>query len=264
LGIAADEYYKEKHYSLYIPKQVLLDNLVWLCGFAKETGVIIQPELEQKIQDLALKMYEQIGYSDVVGLDMDDYYESLLLRSDEANKGNGVDAWSKTAKLESDKAKKARSNRRALKLNEAYTQDEDIIARGEKYISPKMGSAYAKFIAEIQDKMIEWVNSIGLCIESCPSSNLQICKLDRYDCHPAIRYYLKPDDSSKRLNIAVCTDDKGTFSTSLTNEFSLLALAATKEEGWNKKIEKDFKNLIEQGRKYRFKKKHQRNENKKE
>ena len=252
LAIAADEYYQEKHYTLYIPKQVLLDNLVWLYGFAKETGITLEQELEQKMQDLVTKLYEQIGYGEVVELNMDDYYESLLLRSDDANKGNGVDAWSKTAKLESDKAKKARGNRRAQKLKEAYTEVEEIIARGEKYTSPKMGMVYAKFISEIQDKMIGLVNSIGLCIESCPSSNLQICKLDRYDCHPAIRYYLKPEDSSKKLNIAVCTDDKGTFSTSLANEFSLLALAATKEEGWNKGLEKDFKCLIEQGRKFRF------------
>ena len=56
------------------------------------------------------------------------------------------------------------------------------------------------------------------------------------------------------LNFAVCTDDKGTFSTSLANEFSLIALAATKGKGWNKKFKKTFEQLISQGNKYRFKK----------
>ena len=115
-----------------------------------------------------------------------------------------------------------------------------------------MKENYVKFIVDIQGKMRDFVNNIGLCIESCPSSNLQICGLNRYDCHPAIKYYLKPDDSGNKLNIAICTDDKGAFSTSLTNEFSLLALAATKEDGWNKEVESEFKKLIAQGRRYRF------------
>lgn len=252
LAMAADEYYKRKHCTLTMPKQVLLDNMVWLLGFAKETGISIKPELEQKLNDFIVELYEEIGYGAVVGLNISDYYESLLLRSDEANKDNGVDVWSKTAILDSDRANKARANRHALNLYHAYTENEDIIAKGEQTTIKKMGMAYVKLIAEIQHKMIEKVNITGLCIESCPSSNLQICQLKRYDCHPAVTYYLKSDDMCEKLNIAICTDDKGTFSTSLANEFSLLALAATKEDGWDKETEKNLKKLIEQGQKYRF------------
>mgnify|MGYP002528456835 CR=1 FL=1 len=87
---------------------------------------------------------------------------------------------------------------------------------------------------KIQRVMIGIVKETGACIETCPSSNLQIGKLERYDSHPSIKYYLNPLSKNKVLNFAVCTDDKGTFSTSLTNEFSLIALAATKGKGWNK------------------------------
>lgn len=254
LGMAVDEYYKRKHNTLYMPKQILLDNVVWLFGFAKEKGVGMEPELEQELNDVANKMYGEIGYGGVVGLDMSDYYESLLLRSDEENRDNGVDVWSRAAVLDSERANKARTNRKAIKLLQAYTNDEEIIANGEETTTMKMSAAYVKFIVGIQHKMIELVNKTRICIECCPSSNLQICKLDRYDCHPAIRCYLKADDLSEKLNIAVCTDDKGTFSTSLANEFSLLALAATKGKGWSKKLEKDFEQLISQGNKYRFKK----------
>lgn len=252
LGIAVDEYYKRKHNTMSMPKQVLMDNVMWLCGFAKETGASMKPELEQKLNELAKKLYNEIGYGDVAVLNMNDYYESLFLRSDEENRGDGEDVWSRAAVLDSVRANKARANRKAMKLWQAYTNDEDIIAKGEKTTTMKMSAVYANFIAEIQHKMIELVNSTKICIECCPSSNLQICQLKRYDCHPAIKYYLKPDDAHEKLNIAICTDDKGTFSTSLTNEFSLLALAATKEDGWNKETEKNFEKLIEQGRKFRF------------
>ncbi len=252
LGMAVYDYYNRKHNTLSMPKQLLLDNVVWLFGFAKEKGVSMKPELEHKLNDLAKKMYEEIGYDGVENLNMKDYYESLFLRSDEENRDDGADVWSRVAVLDSDRANKARTNRKAIKLLLAYTNDEDIIANGEEAITMKMSADYAKFIVEIQHKMIELVNNTKICIECCPSSNLQICQLKRYDCHPAIKYYLRPDDAHEKLNLAICTDDKGTFSTSLTNEFSLLALAATKEDGWNKETEKNFEKLIEQGRKFRF------------
>lgn len=254
LGVAADDYYRRKHVTLSMPRQVLLDNMVWLCCFAKEKGISIQPELEQRLSDIAKELYEDIGYKSIGELNMTDYYQSMLLRSDDLNMENGQDVWSRTALLDTERASKARKNLQAQKLCMAYSKNDDIIARGEEAIQRKLGMAYAKLITAVQGKMIEMVNETGLCIESCPSSNLQICRLVRYDCHPAIKYYLRADvQGGGKLNIAVCTDDKGTFSTSLTNELSLLALAATKEDGWNGAIEKDFRRLIAQGKKYRFK-----------
>jgi hypothetical protein len=151
-------------------------------------------------------------------------------------------------------------NRNAVTLNNAYRLDGDLIAEGEAPTQAIFDKAYAALVGKVQEKMIDVVNKTNVCIESCPSSNLQICKLERYDCHPAIRYYLHPDVRSiwpffrkPKMNFAICTDDKGTFSTSLHNEFSLLALAATKERGWNKGMGKVFAELISQGNKYRFK-----------
>ena len=118
---------------------------------------------------------------------------------------------------------------------------------------------YVKLVTKIQKAMIRMVNSTGVCIESCPSSNLQIGKLERYDNHPSVSYYLNregwwllPFFRKPKMNFAICTDDKGTFSTSLANEFSLLALAATKKRGWKKGIKKQFEQLVLQGYKYRF------------
>ena len=107
--------------------------------------------------------------------------------------------------------------------------------------------------------MIEMIRAKEICIEACPSSNLQICKLESYKHHPAIRYYI---DRGKcwlwgffkrpELNLAICTDDKGTFSTSLVNEFSLLAAAATNGRGMSRNVEIKFKSLITKGHEKRF------------
>jgi hypothetical protein len=261
LGVNPEPYYAKKHYTLSIPKQVLLDNMVWLCCFARRYGVKIKKSLRELLSGIAESLYRQLGYDRYVKeLNMDDYYDSMLLRSDESNANDGLDCWSRTAVLDSELANRARTNRNAVTLNNAYRLDGDLIAEGESPTQAIFDKAYAALVGKVQEKMIGLVNKTNVCIESCPSSNLQICKLERYDCHPAIRYYLHPDVRSiwpffrkPKMNFAICTDDKGTFSTSLHNEFSLLALAATKERGWNKGMGKVFAELISQGNKYRFK-----------
>lgn len=255
LGVLPREYYKRKHCTLTMPKQVMLDNIVWLCGMAQRHQILIKTGLRKRLEELANKYYADMGYSHhVAGLNMEDYFDSLYLRSDEPNEEDGLDIWSLTAELKSEQANKARANANAQKLYTAYMLNEKLINEGEKPITERFDNEYVKLMIKIQKVMIDFVNETEVCIETCPSSNLQIGKLGRYDSHPGINYYLNPKSKNKVLNFAVCTDDKGTFSTSLTNEFSLLALAATKEKGWNKSIETGFKELIAQGNKYRFKK----------
>lgn len=259
LAVTPMVYYK-KHATLTMPRQVMLDNVVWLCCFAKRKGIWIKSSLKKQLHAWADELYKEIGYEKYAeALNMDDYYDSMLLRSDEANGDDGLDCWSVTAVLDTDAANKARNNSGAVILNEAYRQDESMIKTGEVMTSTDIDKDYVKLVGKIQKKMIDWVNGTGICIEACPSSNLQICNLERYDCHPAIGYYLNPAVRSfwpfcrrPKLNLAVCTDDKGTFSTSLVNEFSLLALAATKKFGWKKGVKKQFKQLVTQGKKYRF------------
>ena len=255
LGVLPREYYKRKHCTLTMPKQVMLDNIVWLCGMAQRHQIQIKAALRKRLEELADKYYSDMGYArHVAELNMEDYFDSLYLRSDEPNEEDGLDIWSLTAELKSEQANKARANANANKLYTAYVLDEKLIEEGEKPVTEKFDNEYVKLIIKTQKVMIEKVKETGACIETCPSSNLQIGKLGRYVSHPGVNYYLNPRSKNKKLNFAICTDDKGTFSTSLTNEFSLLTLAATKDKGWNKSIETGLKDLIEQGNKYRFKK----------
>lgn len=261
LGMKPDCYYAGNHYTLSMPKQVMLDNLVWLCCFAEYQNCSIKPRLLKRLSSLANELYQQIGYDKYFAeLNMEDYYQSMLLRSDEANEEDGLDNWSLTAELDTNGANVARNNANAKRLCKAYQFNEDVIEAGEDATMEVFDKDYAELVAHVQRKMIEGLNEKGLCVESCPSSNLQICQLERYDHHPAFLYYLcsgvRPFWSfvkKPKMNFAICTDDKGTFSTSLHNEFSLLALAAKKGRAWNHGVERDFAELVKQGNKYRFK-----------
>lgn len=253
LGITPFDFYQRKHCTMTMTKQVLLDNLVWLLGFAKSNQIAIKAELNEQLLDKAMALYTEIGYGCYYQeLNVDDYFDSLFLRSDETYVGNGLDVWSVTSQLESLEATAARANVNAKKLFMAYRLDEDIINRGEKSISVRFDKDYVELVAQVQQAMINFVAATGICIESCPSSNLQIGRLGRYDSHPAIAYYLE-DGINPKLNLAICTDDKGTFATSLPNELSLLALAVEKKFGWNENIENGLVQLIAQGDKYCFK-----------
>ena len=255
LGVMPREYYKRKHCTLTMPRQVMLDNVVWILEIARQYKILMKPVLRNQLEGIAAGLYQELGYDRYLAvLNMEDYFESMLLRSDETNEEDGLDVWSQTAELDSTPAVKARFNINALTLHKAYRLNVELIERGEKPYTVRFDNEYVKLMMKIQKVMIKMVIDTGVCIEACPSSNLQIGKLGRYDYHPCIRYYLNSLSKTRKLNFAICTDDKGTFSTSLTNEFSLLALAAIKERGWNKGIEKGFKELILQGNKYRFEK----------
>ena len=255
LGVMPREYYKRKHCTLTMPRQVMLDNLVWVLNMAQQHHILMKAELQERLENMAKEHYKALGFDRYLAdLSIDDYFESMYLRSDDANEEDGLDVWSLTAELDSAPAKIARTNENARKLHTAYILDEKLINLGEKPVTERFDNEYVKLMMKIQRVMIDIVKETGACIETCPSSNLQIGKLERYDSHPSIKYYLNPLSKNKVLNFAVCTDDKGTFNTSLANEFSLIALAATKGKGWNKKFKKDFEQLISQGNKYRFKK----------
>lgn len=252
LGVPVATYYERKHLTASMSKQMLLDNVVWLCCFANGQGIKIKATLRKWLLELAEDLYRQIGYDNYVGaLNMDVYYASMFLRSDETFAKDAVDVWSETAVLKSEEAMMAWNNPKAVKLCDLYNNSLKLIEAGEVSVEQKFSDDYVSFMVKVQKGMIDWVSQAGICIEGCPSSNLQIAQLGRYDCHPAIEYCLNPH-KKKKMNFAICTDDKGTFSTSLVNEFSLLALAATKKYGWKKSIETEFAALIEQGNNHRF------------
>ena len=73
---------------------------------------------------------------------------------------------------------------------------------------------------------------LGLSPKLCMFPNFLISGLQKYDEHPIIRFYNKhlvndrdKLDACAQLSVSINTDDKGIFSTSLENEYALIACA---------------------------------------
>lgn len=99
----------------------------------------------------------------------------------------------------------------------------------------------------------------GICIETNPTSNLRVGRLDRYDNHPIFRFS-NTSILHRNLKVTVNTDDKGIFETSLERELALLAISQWKQKNKNGRnkwkstsVYKYIGKLAQNGAHYRFK-----------
>lgn len=259
LGINANTYYIKRHLTSIIPRQILLDNLVWILVKIREYSISAIPsaiiwDLEQKVYSL----YSEIGYDIIAPLDIQTYYYSLYLRSDDNYNDSRIDAWAKTSLCKHELAQLARKNNIAVKLNNSYQTDGIIKFKGDNPVIFNYPIRFWEIIDKIQDCMIKDISSSGISIECNPSSNLQIGHIDKYEDHPIFRFQ-KLDDAYPTINVSINTDDKGIFATSIANEFSLIGLAITKmknsdgENIYNQETMLKFvSRIIENNKKQRF------------
>lgn len=241
LGTNALDYYTKRHYTTITFKQYLLDNLVWLYQKARYYNVNLVGVLDDVVRQNSLRLYNEIEYYKKCGaFDIDNYWDSLWLRSNdsiEPEKSKGKqkipllwDKWQQTAKYDGQYARFAKSNKIAEKLYKAYLSNKEVFAKGNEVEIFKWPKEIVEVVTQLQDKMIAEIAEKQIAIECNPSSNLKIGHFDRYDEHPIFRF--RPIDKNIHtplINVSINTDDRGVFATSLYNEFSLIALALTKQ-----------------------------------
>ena len=102
--------------------------------------------------------------------------------------------------------------------NAAKETEEVIISR--EYIEEYIG-----LVKQIQIIMKNLVLNKGVAVESNPSSNFLISKLENISELPIFNIFPIEESESDflRLNVSVNTDDQGVFFTSLVKEYTLLA-----------------------------------------
>lgn len=246
LGIDAEKYYETRHYTVAMSKQYMLDNAVWILMRSRELGIGVDPRTEWFLNDTYVKLVKEIGYSDDSGEGFPyirDYWDSMALRGDDPDcysddKSCAVTAklspetWEFYAKLDNERTNSVRRyNRSAVRLYGDYHGNSTIRKNGELVKAFALTHGYVRVIIELQNAMMRMVSKRQLCIECCPSSNLRIGRLDRFDEHPIFRFMpLRDSQNRYPLAVTVNTDDLGVFSTSLPNEYSLLALALLKKQ----------------------------------
>lgn len=278
LGIDANKYYSSRHHMVALPKQWMLDNVVWILMKSKKIGINIDTKTEWFLNNTYKHLANELGYSAILDSngnnipDITDYWDSLILRGDDPDMYNAnatikdyfspsPQTWEHYALLDSEQTNFVReSNPRARRIFLAYHSSEEIRKNGEKVKAFPLPPGYAQLITDMQNAMIKEISKRQLCIECCPSSNVRIGRLNRFENHPIFRFSpINPSDTRYPLAVTVNTDDLGVFSTSLPNEYSLLALALLKKKDHNgnhiyskQEVYDWISRMIDNGYKYTF------------
>ena len=259
LGMDAKTYYESRYKTVIMPRQILLDNMVWLLKFAEERGIDLSVRLRDFLEKKAERLYRLIGYTQPY--DMDCYYRSMQLRGDEVKVFDASYSDWHATKEDDAVNQDIRNDQIAEKLKTEYFTDNKIYRKAflEKEVF-KVPVGFSRLIKKVQQKMIVLVDSKVGCVECNPTSNLRISHLERYEDLPLYRFAKLSGVARRQLDAAVSTDDKGLFGTSLSRELSLVAVALMKQRyGDNRRrwgdatINAYIRRLAETGVRNRFK-----------
>lgn len=234
MGINASNYYQKKNSQVYLTRQVLLDNLVWVLIKSTEFGIRIPNKLKQIIEKRASELYHSMGYETKYTIMA--YYHSMWLRSDTQGAiGNREDnrlAWECTMKCSHPRSKFARKDSNAVMMAHELRVEDRIRREGGKQETWVVSKDYERVITKLQKKMMKIMKQLKVGIECNPTSNLMLCNLDRYDQEPLLCFRHVVPYWRSQLPVTINTDDKGLFTTSMSNEYALMACAISKQDGW--------------------------------
>ncbi len=239
LGIDVPEYYRRAHGYIILPKQVLLDNAVWLYFKGKDLPEFLPAsrDLEVLFETYCRQIYGHLEERPTIW----DYYQSWLLRGDNpqryfrgnsAKRHEATSRWGRYDLNDNAMAGEARRNAEATRLYEAYHYDPEVWNKGIQTVTEKISREVVAYISAVQRLMLSEVERSNLCIECNPTSNLKIGHFDSYSTHPIVRMYndrLPVSEEPHSICVSINTDDKGIFATSLEREYSLLALSLEKK-----------------------------------
>ncbi len=246
LGIDSYKYYKYKEYKIVLPKQTLLDDIVWILQKANETGCVMESSLRTELSEWYYSLYEEIygGNVHCIGkISIMDYYQSWKLRGDNPyvyrlEEKEFLNRMKKNAIQRFDRYEwnnKVSNNIRKTEcyrnLYFAYHYNKKVRKVGNEETEFKIDERYAELIYQIQNKMIQELVREGIGIETNPSSNYLIGTIQKYEEHPILRFNsrkLRNMERNTSLNVSINTDDQGVFDTMLENEYALMALALKK------------------------------------
>jgi adenosine deaminase len=243
-GIDAERFYKERQRNIIIPKQVLIDNIVWFYFHASIADISFPSALDLALKEKFHILARELGYChEDKGISMDDYYHSMLLRGDNPEtlgkqSSEFSSSWRYCDQVKDDNIlynchkndnvtlDDCRKDNQVIKLVKTYYYDYDVRVNGEKVEEFHITQEYVNVVKKLQDWMIDKMDEMQLCVECCPTSNFKIGKLGQYDYHPIFRF--NTVDSRHQLPVTINTDDQGIFSTSLDVEYALVSLAMQK------------------------------------
>lgn len=274
LGIDIDDWYKGKSYRILINKMGYMDNLVWLYAKLRKYNIEgcdgVKSYIEKRFHEYFVEIYENNivkekvqsvvekakayfnkcgivhGYNhDNLMFGINEYYDAWKLRGDNPElyrdgffklQGEMMDEWDDYAvNKEYPQNYKIRYNPETAILYHMYHFDQNVKIVGDQMVEVKVSHSMVEAVKKVRDRMQREICSIGIGIETNPSSNYLIGTFRRYDRHPITSWYnygLTLDQRAlercPQMQVSINTDDQGVFSTYIENEYAYLALALEK------------------------------------
>ena len=241
LGIDAHKYYGERHHTLVINKQCLLDNAVWMLSKLDKFSLSDSSGLRGRLQDVYNRLIRDVYHSSA---SYQDYYASWLLRGDRPSltfDGKKDELNSFAYNDYNIEICNAHNNAVARGLFIKYHYDSFVMKSGNEVEECKIKPTDVKVVEHLQSILRKFVADKEIAIETNPTSNLKITDVRRYAEHPIFKFNSDVlNAKSDGMSVSINTDDQGIFATSLEKEYTLLALALEKEkdEGGNPKYSK--------------------------
>ena len=257
LGINVEKWYRRNQHMISIRQHDYLDNVAWLYHRIVYYHISNQDNLleylEHEFQVYFNRIYEQhMSNSFNMGIlgkkeghlkhdlnfNIHNYYYAWELRGDDPelyaegfyqkSHQQGT-SWGDQAINRRVQAERREIPEAAI-LYYTYHYNEKVRKEGEKPIAIKIPYYMMCGIAMVQKNMQRRIAKCGIAIETNPSSNLLIAGLAGYESHPILSFYNKglvgdpaQIEECPQINVSINTDDQGTFTTSLYNEYTMMA-----------------------------------------
>lgn len=260
LGVDVMEYYEFKKNKLMLPKQMVLDNVVWLLAKIRKYGIgicrnevnrlekiyenLFQELYQQnfdKQSDFKNKYFHQTLYFDAWKLRGDDPYLYLNNLEDDVETKINLTYWERCRiNEEYPTSKNIRKNIDVKFLYQQYHFNPKIKEQGKLIKQFEISHDYMSLVKEVQKYMMHDIKVKNIAIECNPTSNYLIGTFKRYAKHPITKFFnlgleIEPEliKECPQLSVSINTDDQGIFSTSLENEYALMAISLEKEKDEN-------------------------------
>lgn len=228
--------------------------------FYKSFGAVYEKALEKNYIERVIRaacQYDSLyGNMSVDGslpfeYNIGTYYDSWRLRGDDpelylmgyyTRSNRDDDIWKRYGVNEGENLRKIRYSLSAVILNHFYHYNMGVKKLGDMSQQVRIPENMVDAICFVQKQMQRRIVRKGIAIETNPTSNVLINRIKMYAQHPIVRLYNKgleqnPEKLSQcaQMNVSINTDDQGVFSTSLSNEYALMAssLGSLKDEDGN-------------------------------
>ena len=238
LGTDPACYYQKRGFTVVMPKQDMLDNLMWFVYKADSLNAeltasdrkIIMNEFYFLLADIYGKRYDDSS------VNFFDYVNSWQLRGDNPElyhfgkcDSQSITTYYRESCINNLVNQTIRNNAKAAGLYSDYHFNLSVRKNGDKQTSFKLTKTMIKTLSQLQHNMQLEIAAKGISIECNPSSNYVIGNFKRFDKHPILSFYNKhlgtTDQDSAQLSVSINTDDQGVFDTNLKNEYSVMAAA---------------------------------------